>query len=65
MLFKKGATISAAAGGCQVDIGVSSTMATAALLHVLGGNTFQVLMAAEIAMEYHLGLSCDPIMGLV
>ena len=65
MLFKKGATISAAAGGCQVDIGVSSAMATAALLHVLGGNTFQVLMAAEIAMEHHLGLSCDPIMGLV
>ncbi len=65
MLFKKGATISAAAGGCQAEIGVSSAMAAAALVHVLGGDTLQVLMAAEIAMEHHLGLSCDPIMGLV
>ena len=65
MLFKKGATISAAAGGCQAEIGVSRAMAAAALVHVLGGNTLQVLMAAEIAMEHHLGLSCDPILGLV
>lgn len=65
MLFKKGATISAAAGGCQAEIGVSSAMAAAALAHVLGGTILQVLMAAEIAMEHHLGLSCDPIMGLV
>ncbi len=65
MLFKKGATISAAAGGCQAEIGVSSAMAAAALVHVLGGDTLQVLMAAEIAMEHHLGLSCDPVGGLV
>ena len=65
MLFKKGATISAAAGGCQAEIGVSSAMAAGALAHVSGANTRQVLMAAEIAMEHHLGLSCDPIGGLV
>ena len=65
ILFKKNATISAAAGGCQAEIGVSSAMAAAALVHVLGGNTLQILMAAEIAMEHHLGLSCDPIGGLV
>ena len=65
MLFKKGATISAAAGGCQAEIGVSSAMAAGALAFVSGANTRQVLMAAEIAMEHHLGLSCDPIGGLV
>ena len=64
-LFKKGATISAAMGGCQAEIGVSSAMAAAALTKVLGGNTEQVLMAAEIAMEHHLGLTCDPVGGLV
>ena len=64
-IFKKGSTISAAAGGCQAEIGVSSAMAAAALTHCLGGNTRQVLMAAEIAMEHHLGLTCDPIGGLV
>ena len=65
MLFKKGAAISAAAGGCQAEIGVSSAMAARTLAFVLGANTNQVLMAAEIAMEHHLGLSCDPIGGLV
>tara|TARA_A100001011_G_scaffold399057_1_gene506012 strand:- start:2034 stop:2444 length:411 start_codon:yes stop_codon:yes gene_type:complete len=65
MLFKKGATISAAAGGCQAEIGVSSAMAAGALAHVSGASIEQVLMAAEIAMEHHLGLSCDPIGGLV
>jgi len=64
-LFKKGATISAAVGGCQAEIGVSSAMAAAGLTEVLGGNPKQVLMAAEIAMEHHLGLTCDPIGGLV
>lgn len=64
-LFKKGSTISAAMGGCQAEIGVSSAMAAAALTHCLGGNHKQVLQAAEIAMEHHLGLTCDPIMGLV
>ncbi len=64
-LFKKGATISAAVGGCQAEIGVSSSMAAAGLTEILGGNPQQVLMAAEIAMEHHLGLTCDPIGGLV
>lgn len=64
-LFKKGATISAAMGGCQAEIGVSSAMAAGGLTQVLGGSTGQALMAAEIAMEHHLGMTCDPIGGLV
>lgn len=64
-LFKKGATISAAMGGCQAEIGVSSAMAAAALTECMGGSPAQVAMAAEIAMEHHLGLTCDPIGGLV
>jgi L-serine dehydratase len=64
-LFKKGATISAAMGGCQAEIGVSSAMAAAALTSCMGGSDKQALMAAEIAMEHHLGLTCDPINGLV
>jgi len=64
-IFKKEATISAAMGGCQAEIGVSSSMAAAALTEVLGGTQRQVLMAAEIAMEHHLGMTCDPIGGLV
>jgi L-serine dehydratase len=64
-IFKKGATISAAMGGCQAEIGVSSAMAAAGLTEALGGSQRQALMAAEIAMEHHLGLTCDPIGGLV
>jgi L-serine dehydratase len=64
-IFKKGATLSAAMGGCQAEIGVSSAMAAAALTECLGGSQRQVLMAAEIAMEHHLGMTCDPIGGLV
>ncbi|GAC1381682.1 MAG: L-serine ammonia-lyase [Ginsengibacter sp.] len=64
-IFKKGATISAAMGGCQAEIGVSSAMAAAALTECMGGTQRQVLMAAEIAMEHHLGMTCDPIGGLV
>jgi L-serine dehydratase len=64
-LFKKGATISAAMGGCQAEIGVSSAMAAAALCERSGGTVAQSLMAAEIAMEHHLGLTCDPVGGLV
>jgi len=64
-LFKKGATISAAMGGCQAEIGVSSAMAAAALTELMGGSPEQVMIAAEIAMEHHLGLTCDPIGGLV
>jgi L-serine dehydratase len=54
-LFKKQATISAAMGGCQAEIGVSSAMAAAGLTECLGGSVEQCLMAAEIAMEHHLG----------
>jgi L-serine dehydratase len=64
-IFKKGATISAAMGGCQAEIGVSSAMAAGALTAGQGGSVRQVLMATEIAMEHHLGLTCDPIGGLV
>lgn len=64
-IFKKGATISAAMGGCQAEIGVSSAMAAAGLTECMGGTQRQALMAAEIAMEHHLGLTCDPVGGLV
>ena len=64
-IFKKGATLSAAMGGCQAEIGVSSAMAAAGLAESMGGTQKQALMASEIAMEHHLGLTCDPIAGLV
>jgi L-serine dehydratase len=64
-LFKKGATISAAMGGCQAEIGVSAAMAAGALTELMGGSPQQVQIASEIAMEHHLGLTCDPIGGLV
>lgn len=64
-IFKKGATLSAAMGGCQAEIGVSSAMAAAGLAEALGGSVEQCLQAAEIAMEHHLGLTCDPVGGLV
>jgi len=64
-IFKQGATISAAMGGCQAEIGVSSAMAAAALTECCGGSPAHALMAAEIAMEHHLGMTCDPVAGLV
>ena len=64
-LFKMGSTISAAMGGCQAEIGVSSSMAAGALTECLGGSAAQAMQAAEIAMEHHLGMTCDPIGGLV
>lgn len=64
-IFKKGATISAAMGGCQAEIGVSSAMAASALTECLGGTPRQCMQAAEIAMEHHLGMTCDPVAGLV
>jgi L-serine dehydratase len=63
--FKKNATISAAMGGCQAEIGVASSMAAAALCEAMGGTVKHCLMAAEIAMEHHLGMTCDPVAGLV
>ncbi len=63
--FKKGATISAAMGGCQAEVGVSSAMAAAALAEAQGATPAQAFQAAEIAMEHHLGMTCDPVGGLV
>lgn len=65
ILYKKGASISGAEVGCQGEVGVASSMAAAALTAVLGGSIEQIENAAEIAMEHHLGMTCDPVMGLV
>jgi L-serine dehydratase len=65
ILYKKGASISGAEVGCQGEVGVASSMAAAAITAVLGGTIDQIENAAEIAMEHHLGLTCDPIAGLV
>jgi L-serine dehydratase len=64
MLYKRGASLSAAEVGCQGEIGVASSMAAGALA-ALNGTVRQVENAAEIAMEHSLGLTCDPIAGLV
>lgn len=65
ILYKKGASISGAEVGCQGEVGVASSMAAAGLTAVLGGSVAQVENAAEIAMEHHLGMTCDPVLGLV
>lgn len=65
ILYKHGASLSAAEVGCQGEIGVASSMAAGALTAVLGGTLAQITNAAEIAMEHHLGMTCDPINGLV
>lgn len=65
ILYKKGASISGAEVGCQGEVGVACSMAAGALTALLGGNLYQIENAAEIAMEHHLGLTCDPIHGLV
>ncbi len=65
ILYKKGASISGADVGCQGEVGVACSMAAGALTAVLGGTLDQIENAAEIAMEHHLGLTCDPIGGLV
>jgi L-serine dehydratase len=65
ILYKKGASISGAEVGCQGEVGVASSMAAAGLTAVLGGTLEQIENAAEIAMEHHLGMTCDPVMGLV
>ncbi|WP_166997930.1 L-serine ammonia-lyase [Paramicrobacterium fandaimingii] len=64
-LFKANASISGAVGGCQAEVGSACAMAAGALCSVLGGTPQQVENAAEIAMEHHLGLTCDPVAGLV
>jgi L-serine dehydratase len=65
VLYKKGASISGAEVGCQGEIGVACSMAAAALTAVLRGTLGQIENAAEIAMEHMLGLTCDPVAGLV
>ncbi|MFT5422206.1 MAG: L-serine dehydratase [Candidatus Endobugula sp.] len=65
ILFKKNASISGAEVGCQGEVGSACSMAAAGLTAVLGGSVGQIENAAEIAMEHHLGLTCDPIGGLV
>src|SRR5208282_173066 len=64
-LFKLNASISGAEVGCQGEVGVASSMAAAGLCAALGGSNAQVENAAEIAMEHHLGMTCDPVGGLV
>jgi L-serine dehydratase len=64
-LYKENASISGAEVGCQGEVGVACSMAAAALTAVLGGSVRHVENAAEIAMEHHLGLTCDPVGGLV
>ena len=64
-LFKKNASISGAEVGCQGEVGSACSMAAGALTEVLGGTPAQVENAAEIAMEHNLGLTCDPVGGLV
>lgn len=65
ILYKMNASISGAEVGCQGEVGVACSMAAGALTEVLGGSVKQVEMAAEIGMEHNLGLTCDPIGGLV
>ncbi len=65
LLYKINASISGAEVGCQGEVGVACSMAAAGLTEVLGGTPLQVENAAEIAMEHNLGLTCDPIEGLV
>jgi L-serine dehydratase len=64
-LYKELASISGAEVGCQGEVGSAASMAAAGLAEILGGTTGQVENAAEIAMEHSLGLTCDPIAGLV
>jgi len=64
-LIKKNASISGAECGCQAEVGSASAMAAAALAAALGGTNAQIENAAEIALEHHLGMTCDPIAGLV
>lgn len=64
-LCKHNASISGAECGCQAEVGSAAAMASAALAAVLGGTVMQVENAAEIALEHHLGMTCDPVAGLV
>ncbi len=65
MLYKRNASLSAAEMGCQGEVGVACSMAAAGLAAVMGGTNAQIENAAEIGMEHNLGLTCDPVKGLV
>ncbi|GAP87490.1 putative L-serine dehydratase [Rosellinia necatrix] len=65
MLYKRGATISAAEGGCMAEVGVACSMAAGAFAACMGGSPEVIEQAAEIGIEHNLGLTCDPIGGLV
>ena len=65
ILYKKNASISGAEVGCQGEVGVACSMAAGALTEILGGTVSEVENAAEIGMEHNLGLTCDPVGGLV
>jgi L-serine dehydratase len=64
-LVKYNASISGAEAGCQAEVGSASAMAAAGLCAALGGSSEQIENAAEIALEHHLGMTCDPVAGLV
>lgn len=64
-LIKSGASISRGEAGCQAEVGSASAMAAAGMCAVLDGTPEQIENAAEIALEHHLGMTCDPVMGLV
>jgi L-serine dehydratase len=64
-LVKYNASISGAEAGCQAEVGSASAMAAAGLCAVMGGTPEQIENAAEIALEHHLGMTCDPVKGLV
>jgi len=65
MLYKRNASLSAAEVGCQGEVGVACSMAAGGLAAVMGGSNAQIENAAEIGMEHNLGLTCDPVGGLV
>jgi L-serine dehydratase len=64
-LVKENASISGAEAGCQAEVGTACSMAGAAMSYLSGGNLFQIEYSAEIGLEHHLGLTCDPVLGLV
>jgi L-serine dehydratase len=64
-LVKENASISGAEAGCQAEVGTACSMAAAAMSYLSGGNLFQIEYSAEIGLEHHLGLTCDPVLGLV
>ncbi len=64
-IIRRNATISGAVGGCQAEVGSACSMAAAAYAYLMGESIEQIEYAAEIAMEHHLGLTCDPVMGYV